>query len=50
MFEALPDTIEAVQALMNEASAWLWADGLEGRGPVFGHSLDMPLVVEGSSS
>jgi len=46
MFEALPDTREAVRALLDEGCAWLRSQGLEavrtGSGPAF----DMPYLLD----
>ncbi|MGA2210838.1 MAG: hypothetical protein ABSH30_14500 [Acidimicrobiales bacterium] len=50
MFEALPDSTEAVQTLMNEAAAWLRADGLEAARAGFGHSFDMPFLLDSYDS
>ncbi|HEV8065901.1 MAG TPA: hypothetical protein VGP46_13750, partial [Acidimicrobiales bacterium] len=50
MFESLPDRTEAVQALMNEASAWLKAEGLEAVRTGFGPSFDMPYLLDSYDS
>lgn len=50
MFEALPDTTEAVQALMNEAAAWLRGHGLEAARTGFGQSFDMPYLLDSYDS
>jgi hypothetical protein len=45
MFEALPDTIEVVRALMNEACGWLRGQGMEAVRTGFGPS-DWPYILD----
>jgi hypothetical protein len=45
MFEALPDTTEAVRALVNEACSWLRGHGLEAVRTGMGPSFDMPYLL-----
>ncbi len=46
MFEALPDSLEAVRALMNEACGWLRTQGLEAVRTGMGPSFDMPFLLD----
>lgn len=46
MFEALPDTVDAVRALMDEAGAWLRGHGLDAARTGFGPSFDLPYVID----
>jgi hypothetical protein len=46
MFEALPDTTEAVRSLMNEACSWLRGQGLEAARTGMGPSFDLPYVLD----
>lgn len=46
MFEALPDTTEAVRALLNEACGWLRAQGMQAVRTGFGASFEMPYLLD----
>ena len=46
MFEALPDTTDAVRAMLNEACSWLRGHGLEAVRTGFGPSTDMPYLLD----
>ena len=46
MFEALPETREAVRALMNEACSWLKGHGLEAVRTGMGPSFDLPYLLD----
>lgn len=46
MFEALPDTTEAVRALLNEACSWLRGHGLQAVRTGFGPATDMPYLLD----
>ena len=46
MFEALPETTEAVRALMNEACGWLKAHGLAAARAGMGAAFDMPFLLD----
>jgi hypothetical protein len=46
MFEALPDTTDAVRALMNEACAWLRENDMSAARTGFGPALDLPYLLD----
>jgi hypothetical protein len=46
MFEALPDTTEAVRGLLNQACSWLRGHGLEAVRTGFGPATDMPYLLD----
>ena len=46
MFEALPETTDAVRALMNEACGWLKGHGLEAVRSGMGPAFDLPYLLD----